>query len=145
MYNRIMGDTDGLNQAVEVFWPYLKTVSWVTSFFTHVLTLVETNAFIWIKSYQDQNDLQFKKKTYSHKDWRLDVVNNMCVKQLQKQELEECHIKERTQDKKKWNKDFSRLRGRHFPMEIPLNNDQNAVDGVQTRHTQEEFDAALKR
>ena len=145
MYNRIMGGTDGLDQAVEVYRPYLKTVSWVTRFFTHVLTLVETNAFIWIKSYHDQNDLQFSKKTYSHNDWRLDVVNNMCLKHLQKQELEEGHIKERTQDKKKWNKDFSRLRGRHFPMEIPLNNDQNAVDGVQTRHTQEEFDAALKR
>ena len=88
MYNRIMGDTDGLNQAVEVFWPYLKTVSWVTSFFTHVLTLVETNGFLWIKRYR------FKKKTYSHKDWRLDVVHNMCVKELQKQELEEGHIKQ---------------------------------------------------
>ena len=145
MYNSIMGGTDGLDQAIEVYRPYLKTVSWVTRVFTHVLTMVETNAFIWIKNYLDKKDEQFKKKTYSHKDWRLDVVHNLCVKEWQKQELEEGEMRPRSQSKEMWNKDLSRLRGRHFIVEIPLNSGQRAPDGIQTRNTQEEFDEALKR
>jgi len=144
MYNRIMGGIDGLDQSVEVYRPYLKTVSWVTRFLTHVLTIVETNAFIWTKSYLEKKKLGFKKYN-SHKSWRLDVVQEFCHYELLQQELEEGDIKQRTHDKKKWNKDYSRLRGRHFVLEMGLNEVLRATGGIQTRHTQEEFDEALKR
>ena len=145
MYNQIMGGTDGLDQSVEAYRPYLKTVSWVTRFFSHILTLVETNAFIWIKSALDKWDLQFKNKNFAHKDWRLEVVYALTANHLHKQELEDAHIKEIAQGKKKWNTDYSRLRGRHHPLEICLDMEQIATGRIQTRHTQEEFEAALKR
>ena len=46
---------------------------------------------------------------------------------------------------KKWNKDYSRLRGRHFVLELGTKDDQRASCGIQTRHTHEKFEDALKR
>jgi hypothetical protein len=144
-YNFTMLGTDGHDQAVETYRPYIKTVSWVTRFLTHVLTSVESNAFIWLRNALDKLNLQFKQRNFSHKDWRLQVVNALVANELQKKELEEGHVKERAQGKKQWNTDYSRLRGRHFPLEICLNDEQRMPDRIMTRHLQEDFDSALKR
>lgn len=144
IYNSIMGGTDGSDQLIEVYRPYLKTVSWVNRFFSHLLTLIESNAFIWVVNAIDKLDLQFRQKV-NHKDWRWRVVSALVDNELQKKELEDGIMKERTQSKKKWNTDYSRLRGRHFPKEMSFNLEERASGSIQTRRTQEEFDASLKR
>ena len=143
-YNRTMGGTDGIDQGLEDYRPYLKTRSWVTRFLTHLLNVAEMNTYIWLLEALDKKDLQ-PARPLTHKRFSLLLKEHLVHAELQKRELQNGHIKEISQSKVKWNKDHSRLRDRHFPTEVELTEDQKGAGKIQSVCTMEEFAEGMKR
>jgi hypothetical protein len=143
-YNDTMKGTDGVDQGLADYRPYLKTRSWVTQFLTHLLNLAEMNTFIWLLGALEKRDLE-PTQPLTHKRFRMLLVHALVYNELQKRELETGHIKERSQSKEKWNKDYSRLRGRHFPLEMELTEEQRGAGKLQSVGTMDEYQEGLKR
>jgi hypothetical protein len=146
-YNRTMGGTDGIDQGLEDYRPYLKTRSWVTRFLTHLLNVnvAEMNTYIWLlEEAMDKRDLQ-PARPLPHKRFRMLLKEHLVHAELQKRELQNGHFKEISQSKVKWNKDHSRLRDRHFPTEVELTEDQRGAGKIQSVCTMDEFAEGMKR
>ena len=116
-YNRtMMGGTDGIDQELEEYRPYLKTRSWVTRFLTNLLNMDQMNTYIWLLEALDKKGFK-PASPLTHKRFRLLLVEHFVRAELAKRELQTGHIMEQSQSKEKWNKDYSRLRDRHLPTE----------------------------
>lgn len=114
LYNRTMGGTDAEDQRLSYYRPKVKTVSHAPRIFIHMIQASLVNAFIIYKHRNNLNPNQ-----YRYLDFLNAVIDQWSHPWIQRIAEGDAQLQNAARRSRvAWNKDRSRLVGRHYPVMI---------------------------
>ena len=129
VYNNNMGGTDKGDQGGTYYRPRVKTRNWITRIFAHFINIGCVNTLIITQHLSKVVGILRPILPKSQLSYRLKIVNALAKDYQEQGILHEAQSHQRTQSKKQWEKDYSRLIGaHHHPLSEPTEG-ENRFEG----------------